>query len=66
MNTIERAKELSQEHGLATLFKLAEHCGISYCTLRNTERRNGQLQVETIERICQGLGITMSEFFAET
>lgn len=64
MNTMDRVKELSQERGL-TLFKLAEHCGVAYTTLRNTERRNGQLQIETIERICQGLGITLAEFFAE-
>lgn len=64
MNTIARTKELAEKQGL-TLFKLAEKCGISYCTLRNTERRGGQLQVETIERICHGLGITLAEFFTE-
>ena len=26
-------------------------------------RRGGQLSVETIERICQGLGITLKDFF---
>ena len=64
MDTIARTKFLATEQGL-TLFKLAEKCGVAYCTLRNTERRGGQLQVETIERICQGLGITLAEFFTE-
>ena len=64
MDTIARTKFLATEQGL-TLFKLAEKCGVAYRTLRNTERRGGQLQVETIERICQGLGITLAEFFTE-
>ena len=29
------------------------------------EARGGQLTVDTIERICQGLNITMAEFFTE-
>jgi len=28
-----------------------------------TARRGGQLSVETIERICLGLGITLKDFF---
>ena len=36
----------------------------AHSTLKNSERRGGQLSVDTIERICDGLGITMSEFFA--
>mgnify|MGYP000221856804 CR=1 FL=1 len=39
-------------------------CDVSHSTLKNSERRGGQLSVDTIERICDGLGITMSEFFA--
>lgn len=64
MNTIDRVKELSDERSL-TLFKLATLCDIPYSTLKSTERRNGQLTVDTIERICRGLGITMAEFFTE-
>ena len=51
MNTIERVKELAMERNL-TLYKLAQQCGISYSTLKNTEQRYGQLTVDTIERIC--------------
>ena len=64
MNTVDRVKELSAERNL-TLFRLSVICDIPYSTLKNTERRNGQLTVDTIERICVGLGITMSEFFSE-
>ncbi len=64
MNTIDRVKELGAQRNL-TLFRLAVICDIPYSTLKNTERRNGQLTVDTIERICVGLGITMAEFFSQ-
>lgn len=64
MNTIDRVRELGSERNL-TLYSLALLCDIPYSTLKNTERRNGQLTVDTIERICVGLGITMAEFFTE-
>lgn len=64
MNTIDRVKELVDERDL-TFYKLAMLCDISYSTLKNTQARNGQLTVDTIERICRGLGITMAEFFTE-
>ena len=64
MNTIERVKELTMERNL-TLYKLAQQCGISYSTLKNTEQRYGQLTVDTIERICIGLDIPLSQFFEE-
>lgn len=64
MDTIERVKELAMERNL-TLYKLAQQCGISYSTLKNTEQRHGQLTVDTIERICIGLDIPLSQFFEE-
>lgn len=62
MDTITRVKELSLEYDIS-LYQLAQKAGISYSTLKNTEIRNGQLKVDTIERICIGLGIPMSTFF---
>ena len=64
MDTIARVKQLSEEHNV-TLCQLAKMAGITYSTLKNTELRNGQLKVDTIERICIGLNIPMSEFFEE-
>ena len=63
MNTIAIVRELADERSL-TFFKLSQICDVSHSTLKNSERRGGQLSVDTIERICDGLGITMSEFFA--
>jgi len=65
MNTVNRVKELAEERNL-TLYALAKKCGISHSTLINTHARGGQLTIDTLERICQGLGITMAEFFTET
>lgn len=62
MNTVNRVKELADERNL-TLYALAKKCGISHSTLINTQARGGQLTIDTLERICQGLGITMAEFF---
>ena len=47
----------------ADLCVWAKKCGISYSTIQTTARRGGQLSVETIERICLGLGITLKDFF---
>ena len=64
MNTIERVKELAEERNLS-LHGLARVCDVPYSTLKNTEQRNGQLTIDTIERICFGLKIPMSLFFTE-
>ena len=62
MNTIQRVIELANERDL-NFSQLADICDISYTTLKNAEYRNTQLSVDTVERICQGLGITMADFF---
>ena len=63
MDTMNRVFELIEERHL-TLYKLAQLSGVRYSTFKNTRQRNGQLSVDTIERICAGLQIPMSEFFA--
>ncbi|MBR2717597.1 MAG: helix-turn-helix transcriptional regulator, partial [Oscillospiraceae bacterium] len=47
-----------------SLLKLSALSDISYSTFKMTERRGGQLSVDTIERICRALGISMAQFFA--
>ena len=64
MDTMKRVNELIEERNMS-LYRLAKSCDISYSTLKNTIQRNGQLTVDTIERICQGLGIPMYEFFMD-
>ena len=62
MDTIKRVQDLMQERDM-NLCVLAEKCGISYSTMRTSASRGGHLSVETIERICLGLGITLKDFF---
>ena len=64
MNTVERAKELAHARGM-TLSQLARLCSISYSTLKSAEERHSQLSVDTIELICSGLRMPLSDFFAE-
>ena len=63
MDTIKRVQDLMQVRDM-NLCVLAKKCGISYSTIQTTARRGGQLSVETIERICQGLGIASRSAFA--
>lgn len=63
MDTMAKVVELADEQNLS-LFKLAQLADVPYSTLRNAQKRGTQLAVSTIERICEALGVTMSEFFA--
>lgn len=47
-----------------TVNKLATLCGITQSTLNNIiSLRNNSTTVSTIKKICDGLGITLVEFF---
>ena len=65
MNTISRVQELADERGL-TLCQLSKICDLSEATIRTAKERGNQLSVDTIERICEALDISLSDFFAET
>ena len=62
MNTMKRLDELLADYE-ATLFDLAKSSNINYSTLHAAKRRGSQLSVDTIERVCGGLGIRLFEFF---
>ena len=62
MDTIKHVQDLMQARDM-NLCVLEKKCGISHSTIQTTARRGGQLSVETIERICLGLGITLKDFF---
>lgn len=65
MDTVRRVIELSEARGMS-LYKLAEHSGVPYSTLRSAQKRGGQLQLDTIHQICRSLNLSLAEFFAET
>ena len=64
MHTVERVYALIEERDIS-LYQLARMSGVSYSTVKTTEKRGGQLTVDTIERICAALQISMSDFFSE-
>lgn len=64
MDTVKRVFELAEQRNM-TIYQLAQLCDINVSTIQGAKRRGYQLQVSTIERICQGLGIRLAEFFTE-
>ena len=59
-----KLKHLMQECGW-TAYKLAKESGLSESTLANIFRRNTVPSISTLEEICNGFHITLSQFFAE-
>ena len=64
MDTHERLRQLLNERGWSE-YKLAKRCGLFESTVANIFRRNTVPSIATLETICSGFGITMSQFFAE-
>ena len=64
MDTIKRVYDLAEENDIS-LYQLAKDSGISLATIKAAEKHSGQLKIDTIERICEALGISLSAFFAE-
>ena len=64
MDTHERLRQLLTERGWS-VYRLAVNCGLSESTLANIFKRNTVPSVATLEAICNGFGITLSQFFAE-
>ena len=59
----ERIEELCQERGI-TLNKLSVICGITQSTLNNVVNgTTGNTTVSTVQKICDGLNITIIDFF---
>jgi transcriptional regulator with XRE-family HTH domain len=63
-NTLNRIQQLCNEKGW-TIYKLAQQSGIPYSNLNNIFNRGTQPTVPTLEKICSGFNITLSEFFTK-
>ena len=63
MNTVQRVYDLIEERNIP-LPQLVEMSGVARTTIKSAEKRGGDLSVDTIHRICNCLGISMSDFFA--
>lgn len=64
MDIHQRLRQLLEAHGW-TEYRLSKKCGLSESTLANIFRRNTTPSIATLEAICNGFGITLSQFFTE-
>ena len=64
MDAHQRLRQLLAERGW-TEYRLAKNSGLSESTLANIFRRNTVPSIATLETICKGFGITLSQFFAD-
>ncbi len=64
MDTHERLHQLLQERGW-TEYRLSVECGLGQATIGNIFRRNTVPTIATLETICKGFNITLSQFFTE-
>ena len=63
-DTVGRVRQLAEERGLS-IAELARLSGLNHSTFYTSLRRGGQLKIDTIDRLCGGLGISLAEFFSE-
>lgn len=64
MDIHERLRKLLSERGW-TEYRLSKKCGLSESTIANIFRRNTVPSIATLEAICDGFGITLSQFFCD-
>ena len=64
MDINKRITQLLQDRGW-TPYRLAKESGLSDATVGNIFRRNTVPSMATLTAVCNGFGITLSQFFAE-
>ena len=62
MDVRQRLVELTQARGW-TLYRLSKESGVHWSTIRNMFERDTQPTLPTVEALCRGLGIEMSDLF---
>lgn len=61
---IRHIEELRQERNW-TRYRLSKESDIPYSTLNNLLRRANILSVPTLQKICNGFGISLADFFSD-
>ena len=64
MDVIGKLRQMIDERGWST-YRFAKECGLPEATIGNIFRRNTVPTIGTLEIMCQGLGITLAQFFSE-
>ena len=62
MDVTARVRELMDARGW-TIYRVAKEADIPWSTVRNMFKRNTEPSVATLESICNGMGITLAQFF---
>ena len=57
-----RIKDLAEERGLSP-YELARRSGMAQSSLYNMFERGTMPKIDTLEKICNGMEITLSDFF---
>lgn len=64
MDILKRLQQLLKERNWS-VYRLAVKCDMPQSTINNIFMRNTIPSIPTLEIICKGFGITLSQFFAE-
>lgn len=64
MDIVTRINQLCKEKGIESVYELSKITGVRQSTLQHVMAGNSP-RIDTMERICQGLGITIAEFFMD-
>ena len=65
MNIMERIDELCKKRNISK-YRLSQITGISQSAFSKMARQQSSLSLETIQRICDALGISLAQFFSES
>lgn len=61
-NALDRIRELCRERNWS-FYQLAKASGIAYSTLHTMLTKNNMPSLSTLQKLCDGFGITLAEFF---
>ena len=64
MNIMERIDDLCSKHKISK-YRLSQITGISQSAFSKIARQQSSLSLDTIQRICDALGISVAQFFSE-
>lgn len=60
---VERIKQLCEEKNMSQ-YEVAKRAGITQSSMSNLMNRGSQPRVDTLGKVCHGLGISLAQFFA--